>query len=69
LIVADAATTSAGLFTLPRNRKALGEKGHENISLDVDDGYLILDVVKGQITYVEVLYLDAFRDQILRLLP
>ena len=58
----------ATFFTLPQPKGAWGP-GHENIPLDAERGYLILDLVDRKIVCVEVLDRDEFREKLLKLLP
>jgi hypothetical protein len=58
----------ATVYTAPPPLGAWGP-GHENIVLNPEDGYLILDVVDRKITCIEVLYRDEIRNQVLALLP
>ena len=55
-------------YTQPKPNGAYGP-GHENIVLDPQDGMIILDVVKGVIACVEVLYRDEVRRTLLATLP
>jgi hypothetical protein len=55
-------------YTAPRPEGAWGS-GHENVTLEVTDGDVILDVVDRRIVAVEVLYRDDVREVIHRLLP
>jgi hypothetical protein len=43
--------------------------GHRTLSLTMDDGYLIIDVVKADIVYVEMLYRDALKAKIYAAVP
>jgi hypothetical protein len=58
----------ATFYVQPKPKGAYGP-GHRNISLDPEEGMLILDVVDGRIAEVEVLYRDEIREKIHALLP
>jgi hypothetical protein len=58
----------ATFYTVPQPKGAWGA-GHENILLDAERGYLILDLVDRRIVCVEVLDRDEFRLKLLNLLP
>jgi hypothetical protein len=58
----------ATLYAAPPPNGAWGP-GHENVILDPEQGDLILDVVKGEITCIEVLYRDDIRALALTLFP
>jgi hypothetical protein len=58
----------ATFYTVPKPKGAWGA-GHENIPLDAERGYLILDLVDRKIVCVEVLDRDEFRHRLLSLLP
>ena len=58
----------ATFYTAPKPKGAYGE-GHETIALELENGYLNVDVVSGRIVCVEVLYRDDIRDKLLRRLP
>src|SRR5215208_433254 len=52
----------ASFYTVPKPEGAWGA-GHENIVLDAEEGLLVLDVVKGQIVYVEILDRGEIREK------
>lgn len=52
------------VYAVPRPRGAWGP-GHGNIALNPEEGHLVLDVVDGKITCIEVLYRDEVRNQVL----
>jgi major membrane immunogen (membrane-anchored lipoprotein) len=58
----------ATFYTAPKPKGAYGAK-HETLALDAENGYLNVDVNDGKIVCVEVLYHDAIRDKLIRLLP
>lgn len=58
----------ASFYTVPKPKGAWGA-GHENIVLDAGEGLLVLDVVKGQIVYVEILDRGEIREKLLRQVP
>jgi major membrane immunogen (membrane-anchored lipoprotein) len=58
----------ATFYTAPKPKGAYGAK-HETIALDIEDGYLNVDVNDGKIVCVEVLYRDEIRDKLLRQMP
>lgn len=43
--------------------------GHENIPLDPEKGWIILDVMHGKIHVIEILYRPEVRKRILELFP
>ena len=55
-------------YTAPPPDGAWGP-GHESIPLDSEKGMIVLDVVEGRISAVEVLYRDDVREKLLELLP
>jgi hypothetical protein len=55
-------------YTVPRPNGPWGP-GLECIALEPDQGMLILDVVGGTISSVEVLYRDEVRAKLLEMLP
>jgi hypothetical protein len=58
----------ATVYTAAKPKGTWGP-GHENISLDVSEGFIILDVVDRKITCIEVLYREDIRQKLLRALP
>jgi hypothetical protein len=58
----------ATFYTQPQPLGAYGA-GHENIKLEPERGMLILDVVRGSIACVEVLYRDEIRRALLAAVP
>lgn len=58
----------ATFYTAPKPKGAW-EARHETIALDIENGYLNVDVNDGRIVCVEVLYRDDIRDKLLRQLP
>jgi hypothetical protein len=58
----------ATFYTSPRPTGAWGP-GHETVALDPSTGYLNVDVLNGRVVSVEVLYRDAVRASLDRLLP
>ena len=58
----------ASFFTAPLPRGAWGP-GHENVPLDPEHGWFILDLVDRKIVCIEILYRDEIRNQLLALLP
>ena len=50
----------ATFYTAPPPKGAWGSK-HENVALDPEQGYLVLDVLDGKIVAVEALYRDDLR--------
>jgi len=58
----------ATFYTQPKPLGAYGA-GHENIELEPERGMLILDVVRGSIARVEVLYRDEIRRALLAAVP
>jgi len=58
----------ATFYTAPRPTGAWGP-GHETVVLDPSTGYLNVDVLNGRVVSVEVLYCDAVRASLDRLLP
>jgi len=58
----------ATFYTQPKPEGAYGP-GHRDVSLNPENGMLILDVVDEQIVAVEVLYRDEIGESIRALLP
>jgi hypothetical protein len=58
----------ATFYSVPKPQSEWQPK-HENIVLHPQTGFLVLDVVDGKITCVEVLFRDDIRKQVLALLP
>jgi len=58
----------ATLYTAPRPKGAWGP-GHYTLSLDPEIGFLNVDVVKGKIVELEVLFRDKIRARLLQQLP
>ena len=58
----------AMIYTVAPLQGAWG-RGHENIALDPASGIIVLDVVSGRISAIEVLYRPEVREQLLALLP
>ena len=58
----------ATFYTAPKPKGAWGSE-HESIPLDMEDGYLNVDVVDGKIVSVEVLFRDEIREKLLRQMP
>ena len=58
----------ATLYTAPRPNGPWGPR-HENVALDPATGMLILDVVDGAVTCIEVLYRDDVRAEVLARFP
>ena len=58
----------ATFYTVPCPSGAWGA-GHRNVSLDCETGMLILDVVDGRVTAVEVLDRDEIRQRLHEILP
>jgi hypothetical protein len=54
--------------TAPKPSGAYGPN-HRNVSLEPDQGMIILDVVSERIVYVEVLFRDDLRSQLASLIP
>jgi len=55
-------------YTQPKPAGAYGP-GHRNVALKPEEGMLILDVVEGTITCVEVLYRDEMRKKLDEIFP
>jgi hypothetical protein len=58
----------ASFYTQPKPKGAYGT-GHYTLVLEPADGMLILDVVGGVISFVEVLYRPDIRQKLLEVLP
>jgi hypothetical protein len=58
----------ATFYTAPRPTGAWGP-GHETVALHPSTGYLNVDVLRGTVVSIEVLYHDAMRESLDRLLP
>lgn len=58
----------ASFYTEPPPKGAYGP-GHENIQLDPRVGMVILDVVRGRLMQVEILYNADFRQRLRLALP
>jgi len=58
----------ASFYTQPKPKGAYGT-GHYTLVLEPADGMLILDVVGGVISFVEVLYRPEIRQKLLEALP
>jgi hypothetical protein len=58
----------ASFYTRPKPNGAYGP-GHRNVALTPTKGMLILDVVDGVITFVELLYRNEIREKLLTVLP
>lgn len=58
----------ATFYTQPKPLGSYGS-GHRNVALTPEKGWLILDVVDGQIMCVEVLYRDEIREALLAVAP
>ena len=58
----------ASFYTQPKPNGGYGAP-HECLDLDADRGAIILDVVKGQIMFVEVLNRDDVRRQLRAVIP
>ena len=58
----------ATFYTQPKPVGGYGS-GHRNVALTPEKGWLILDVVDGQIMCVEVLYRDEIREALLPVVP
>ncbi len=58
----------ATVYTAPRPKGSWGPR-HENVTLDPANGMLILDVVDGNVTCIEVLDRDDVRAQVLARFP
>jgi hypothetical protein len=58
----------ATMYIAPRPCGAWG-KGHRNVALDPETGFLILDVLHERIVEIEVLYRDEIRERLLTLMP
>jgi len=58
----------ATFYTAPRPAGAYGP-GHRNVSLEPENGMIILDVLDERIMKVEILYRDEVRSQLASLFP
>jgi len=58
----------ATFYTAPRPAGAWGP-GHETVALHPSGGYLNVDVLRGTVVSIEVLYRDSVRETLDRLLP
>ena len=58
----------ATIYTVP-HPVGLWGPGEETISLDPDEGLIIIDVANNRITAIEILYRDEIRKKLLQLLP
>ena len=58
----------ATFYTQPKPMRSYGPD-HRNVALTPEKGWLILDVVGGQIMCVEVLYRDELRDALRAMVP
>jgi hypothetical protein len=58
----------ATIYTAPPPEGAWGP-GHESMSVEPADGVLVLDLVHGKISCIEVLYRDDVRDELLARCP
>jgi len=57
----------ASIYTKPKPKGAYGP-GHRTVALNPAEGMLILDVVQGVISQVEILYRDDIRQKLLQVL-
>jgi len=53
----------ASFYTAPKPNGSYGA-GHENLILDADIGWLVLDVVDNEIKFIEILNRPKFRKQL-----
>ena len=58
----------ATIYTAPRPDGTWGPE-HENVVLDPEKGMLVLDVVRGVVSCIEVLYRDDVRQAVLEQCP
>jgi hypothetical protein len=58
----------ATFYTQPKPHGSYGA-GHECVALEPEEGMMIIDVVKGVIAGIEVLYRDEIRRDLIALMP
>lgn len=58
----------ASFRTLPKPKNSYGPD-HRNVVLQPAGGMIVLDVVEGNIAFVEVLFRDEIRDRLRQLMP